>query len=340
MAGMHAAIYEAPRTLVFKEWEKPCPKSGEALIKVSYAGICGSDMLIYNGNHPRAEAPLVLGHEFSGVIEEINGHAENLKPGDRVVVDPLLSCGRCEACRSGNYHVCQTLGLLGIDQDGGFAEYATASIDKIYKIPAELELDVAALVEPVAVAVHAVRRSSVQVGDRVAVLGGGPIGQLVTQVLMAAGAGQIMVSELSEGRRKRIAELGVEVMDPAKCDPVAVVKEKTAGTGADVVFEVVGAASTTAQTVAMAKVRGDIICVGIGGRPLPVDLQNVSFKEQRLIGTRVYSFRDIEIAIQLLAEGKINPDLVITHRLPLEEVQKGFELMEKGDEALKILFKP
>ncbi|BCV24602.1 zinc-binding dehydrogenase [Gelria sp. Kuro-4] len=340
MTKMLAAVYEGPNTVGVKEVEVPRPAPGEALIRVAYAGICGSDMLIYRGGHPRVKPPLIMGHEFAGTIVDVNTTGTDLKPGDQVVVEPLLSCGRCEACRTGNYHVCQTLGLLGIDRDGGFAEYVTAAVDKIYKVPATLSPDVAALVEPVAVAVHAVRRSNVKVGDRVVVLGAGPIGQLVTQVLLAAGAGQVLVSELGEGRRKRVAELGVTTIDPAVCDPVVEVKKATGGTGADVVFEVVGAAPTTAQVVAMAKVRGEVVFVGIGARPLPLDLQNVSFKEQNLVGTRVYSFRDYEIALGLLATGKIRPELVVTHRLPLTEVQYGFDLMAEGDAALKILLKP
>lgn len=337
---MLAAVYEGPTSVRLREMEIPRPAFGEALIKVAYAGICGSDMLIYRGKHPRVKPPLIMGHEFSGTVVEVNGDEGKLKPGDHVVIEPLLSCGRCEACRTGNYHVCQSLGLLGIDRDGAFAEYVTAAVDKVYKIPEGLPLDIAALVEPVAVAVHAVRRSNLKVGDRAVVLGAGPIGQLVTQVLLAAGAGQVLVSEIGEGRRKRAAELGVKVIDPTMCDPVAEVKKATSGTGADVVFEVVGAAPTTAQVVAMAKVRGEVVFVGIGAEPLPLDLQNVSFKEQQLIGTRVYSFRDYEIALNLLANGKIRPELVITHRLPLTEVQRGFDLMAEGDKALKVLLKP
>jgi threonine dehydrogenase-like Zn-dependent dehydrogenase len=182
---MKAALYKDIKKVETGEIKKPEIKDKEALIKVKYAGICGTDIHIYKGLHPRATAPLVMSHEFSGIVEEIGTKRKDIKMGDRVVINPLISCGNCFPCREGHPHICPNLNLVGIDQNGGFAEYTKVNSDKLFKIPDALPMDLAALMEPVAVAVHAVRKSKLSLGDKVAVIGGGPIGQLISQICTA-----------------------------------------------------------------------------------------------------------------------------------------------------------
>ena len=194
---MKSIIYKGAGEVVSEEKAVPAAGAGEVLIKVAYAGICGSDMFIYQGTHPRAQAPLVMGHEFSGVIEA--GHP-TLAKGTPVTVYPLLSCGQCEPCKNGTPHVCNTLKLIGIDCDGGMAEYVKVPADKVVEIPAGLNLKLGAFIEPVAVGVHAVRRSGYKPGDTAVVYGAGPIGLCVAACLSYFGASRVLVIEANPYR--------------------------------------------------------------------------------------------------------------------------------------------
>jgi 2-desacetyl-2-hydroxyethyl bacteriochlorophyllide A dehydrogenase len=339
MTVMKAGLFVSEKKVVVGEIEKPTLKKGEALIKVSYAGICGTDMMIYYGKHPRAKAPLVMGHEFSGVIEEINGDS-SFSVGDRVVVEPTLSCGTCEACISGQYYVCKTLKLIGIDMHGGFAEYVAVPINRLHRIPGELSDAHAALVEPVAVAVHTVRRSNLKVGDNVVVLGGGPIGLLIGLIAKLGGANQIIVSEISPYRLDKAKELGFVAIDAKRTNIYEQVAALTNDLGADIVFEVAGTQDTAAQMVDLTKIQGQIVVVSVFKQSPSVDLAKMHYKEISLTTTRCYSTRDFQKAIRFMAKGIIDVSPFISHQLPLEHIAKGFELMENPDVSLKILFQP
>jgi 2-desacetyl-2-hydroxyethyl bacteriochlorophyllide A dehydrogenase len=308
----------------------PVLKPGEALIKVACSGICGTDLTIASGKHPRAKAPLILGHEFCGEVVSVHDEVDRHWVGKRVVVEPLLSCGYCRPCLEGNYHVCETLGFLGIDVPGSMAEYVAAPVHRLYDI-GDLAYEKAALVEPLAVAVHDVRRSGVKVGEFTVVLGGGTIGQLICQVLVAAGAGEIIVTEPSPFRQRLLAQLPVKVVDPSR--------ENIPANTADVVFETAGVTVAVDQAVNIARVRGTIVQISLPKEPIPVDLMKVAFKELNIVGCRVYNRFDYQAAIQLLRSGKINTDTLITHIMPLEKGAQGIELIKKG-EAIKVLLQP
>ncbi|MGB9661311.1 MAG: zinc-dependent alcohol dehydrogenase [Moorellaceae bacterium] len=226
--------------------------------------------------------------------------------------------------------MCETLGFLGIDAPGGMAEYVAVPVKNLYPIE-NLSYEEAALVEPVAVAVHAVRRSGFKVGEIGVILGGGTIGQLVAQVLLGAGAAEIIISETSPYRREYLGRLPIKVVDPAKEG----LKENTA----DVVFEAAGVAETISQAVSVARVRGTIVQLGLPKTPVPLDLVKVAFKELSWIGTRVYNRWDYLAAIELLRRGKIKRDTLVTHVLPLEEGAWGIELVSQG-QGIKVLLKP
>jgi (R,R)-butanediol dehydrogenase/meso-butanediol dehydrogenase/diacetyl reductase len=337
MATMKAVRYLGREDVHCETVDIPRIGQEEALIKVAYGGICGSDMFIYSGEHPRAKAPLVLGHEFSGTVAELpNGYGGDFAVGDSVVVNPLISCGQCTPCRSGHAHVCKTLRLTGIDTDGGFAEYARVPLDQLVRLPAGISLEHGAIVEPVAVAVHAVRRSMLKAGDRVLVIGGGPIGYLVAAVARIAGAGRVMVVEPNDFRRKLVSGLGVETMAAADADRILA---RTGGDGADVVFEVAGVAAAMEAAVACCKIRGQIVNVSVFHKPAPVNLLRVNFAELTIIGIRVYTREAFDAAAAMVAA---HPELarVITHRLPFEEAKRGIELMRRGGDNLKVLLHP
>jgi (R,R)-butanediol dehydrogenase/meso-butanediol dehydrogenase/diacetyl reductase len=339
MTMMKAGLFLSEKKAAIGELEKPITKNGEALIKVSFAGICGTDMMIYFGKHPRAKAPLAMGHEFSGVIEDINGESE-FSAGDRVVIEPTLNCGKCEACLAGQSHVCKNLKLIGIDKHGGFAEYTSVPIDRLHRIPAELSDAHAALAEPVAVAVHTVRRSNLKVGDNVAILGGGPIGLLIGLMAKRAGADQIMVSDISPYRLNKAKELGLIAIDAKEANVIEEIKQRTNGIGADVVFEVAGTQITANQMIEISRIQGQIVVVSVYKQAPVIDLAAMHFREISLTTTRCYSRGDFEKAIRLMATGMVDVAPFISHELPLEEIAKGFELMENPDVSLKILFQP
>lgn len=338
--------------LVWKDVDKvepqktsiPRPQPGEALLRVHSAGICGSDLGIYAGKHPRATRPLIMGHEFSAEVVEIDLPHENhltqsFQPGTRVVVEPLISCGHCRACRSGHAHVCENLGLYGIDRDGAFAEYVTVAADKLYAIPDGLDSRIAALTEPTAVAVHAVRKSAYKPGDTAAVLGGGPIGTLIALVLKLYGCHALVVSEPRAYRRELLGSLGIEALDPSSGEEAVEALRASMGSGgADVVFEVAGVDATTAQATAIARVLGNIVLVAVPKHPLTWDDVQIAFKELSLTGTRVYAPFDFERALELIVR---KPDLfarLLSSPFSLTDGKRAFEIARDGEQIMRAVF--
>ena len=332
---MKSIIYKGMHEVSAEEKGLPAVGAGEVLIRVAYAGICGSDMFIYQGTHPRAKAPLVMGHEFSGVIEA--GHP-TLAKGTPVTVYPLLSCGHCEPCKNGTPHVCNTLKLIGIDCDGGMAEYVKVPADKVVEIPAGLNLKLGAFIEPVAVGVHAVRRSGYKPGDTAVVYGAGPIGLCVAACLSYFGASRVLVIEANPYRLEIARKLGFTPIDAAHDDILAQVKAHTGGLCADYAFDCAAHPSVQNTLMDVIKVRGTAVVVGSYKKPPEVDLLKVEFKELTLIGIRVYERRDFDIAARILASGTIDFEQILTVSAP-EQAPQVFQDLLKGTNAIKMLFK-
>jgi (R,R)-butanediol dehydrogenase/meso-butanediol dehydrogenase/diacetyl reductase len=333
---MRTVQYRAARDLAVAEAEPAQPAAGEVQIAVAYAGLCGTDLHIFHGNmDARVATPLVFGHEMSGRISAVGSEVDGWQSGDRVTVMPLSWDGTCPACLAGNEHICQNLDFIGIDSPGALQERWNVPASTLVRLPEELPLDHAALVEPVAVAVHDVRRSELKPGDKVVVVGGGPIGVLIASVARHEGA-EVTVIEVDDRRRQQVADLGFAVIDPRETDQVDAVESWTGGAGADVVFEVSGAAAAVAGMTALAKVRGTIVVVAIHPQPRPVDLQRVFWRELRLLGARVYRREDFERAVELLTEGAIPADALITGVVELDAVADAFADLESG-RAMKVL---
>lgn len=334
---MKAGVYLGTKQLAVKEMPSPTVEDGEAIVKVSYAGICGTDMMIYSGLHPRATTPLVMGHEFSGVIEEIEPN-ERLKEGDRIAINPLNSCGRCAACKSGQYHVCDNLKYIGIDMNGGFAEHVSVPIKNLIPLPETVKDEEAALIEPLSVAIHTVRRSKLKVGDNVVILGAGPIGMLIGMIAKKAGAERIIISDVSDYRLQLAESYGFHVVD-ARVDKVEeVAKEHTGGIGADVVFEVAGNQITANQMIDAIRTQGEIVVVSVYKQPPTINLAKMHYREISLTTTRCFTSEDFNKAITLLSEREVDVSKLISHKLPLEEFNKGFELMTSSTESMKVLY--
>jgi (R,R)-butanediol dehydrogenase / meso-butanediol dehydrogenase / diacetyl reductase len=337
---MKAAVWHGPHDVRLGEVGKPSLQEGEVLIRVSHAGICGSDLSIYTGKHWRAKPPLTMGHEFSGSVVDVASSEPGFQPGDSVVVEPLLPCGKCYVCQSGAYHACKDLKLIGIDVDGAFAEYVKAPAHRVYMVPQEISPAEAALVEPTAVAVHAVKRSRLKLGDQAVVLGAGPIGLLVAQVARVVTSRPVEVVEIADWRLQQARELGLDPIDAKAVDPQKEILDRTGGRGADVLFDAAGAAPTARQQPVLTRIQGQVVMVAMPKEPLPVDLAAFALREIEMIGVKVYDRSDYEAAISLVAESRVDVQALISHILPLEQTPAGLELALKASEAMKVLIRP
>ena len=327
---MSALVWLGDRVAV-EEVPRPQPGPGWTIVDVAYAGICGTDLHIVAGEHPRAQAPLVLGHEFVGTLR---GDADGLAAGQPVAVEPLLNCGRCPPCRNGRPHVCERLRLIGIDLAGGVAEQVAVPASRLIALPRDVDLRAAAFVEPLAVCVHAVRRSGLRLGQSVVVAGAGPIGLGVALCARLSGAGAVFISEPAEVRRTVAQELGFVVLDPhsARED----LRARTGGEGASVAFDTAAHPAVAGGIASWTATGGRIVWVGTYGRPTAVDLQDIVFRELETVGCRVYTRRDVEAAVALIADRRFDPAPLITSTLPLSDAPTALERLRSGSE-IKVL---
>jgi (R,R)-butanediol dehydrogenase/meso-butanediol dehydrogenase/diacetyl reductase len=334
---MKAVYYDGQETLRVGECEAVAPSAGQVQIRVSHCGICGTDLHIFHGHMDRrVHMPQVMGHEMSGTIVAAGEGVHALAPGDRVTVRPLDYCGTCPACKAGHSHICQNLKFIGIDTPGAFQGLWTVPARTLHRLPENLSFEHGALIEPLAVACHDVRRGAVHAGDYAVVLGGGPIGALVALMAKDAGA-RVLVSEINPFRIKLAREFGLEAVDPREIDLPNYVNAQTGGAGADVVFEVSATSAGAEMMTKLPRTCGRIVIVGIFGEPVKVDLFRFFWRELSLLGARVYEPEDFEKAITLAASGRLPLDRMITTVLPLEELEAGFRLMERGGDVMKVL---
>lgn len=336
---MKVAIYPKKGTIEMAEREIPEIGFGEALVEVRYAGICGSDVHVWQGHHPTATYPRIPGHEFSGVLIKAEGELRSgVRIGDHVVVQPYSSCGICEPCFTGKDNVCRKLSILGIHQDGCFAQYVRVPLNKIYKLPDSVPLKMGALTEPLAVAVHDVRTSGLKMGQKALVIGGGPIGMLIALVAQYAGA-EVAISEINDFRLDFARSLGVRTINPALEDLQKRTEEITNKNGFDVVFEVSGSRAGAACMTQTVKTGGTIMIVGMVSEPYPVDTGAVFAKELTMKGVRIHSQENFEGAVNILASGALNAKLekLVTRMFTLDECVEAMEYQGNDQEHFKVL---
>jgi threonine dehydrogenase-like Zn-dependent dehydrogenase len=334
---MKALRYLNPGILKTEEIDSPQCAAGEALVRVHAAGICGSDMAIFAGKHPRAKPPLVMGHEFAGEIVEMQpgGLESSLAVGDKVTAYPLLTCGVCWACRNGVPHVCRDLKLIGIDRDGAFAEYVNVPLELLVKFPDRLSFVQGALIEPLAVGVHALDMAGTPDWQNAVIVGCGPIGLLVALCLRQAGVPNLLIADIAPRRLERAAKMDFPVLDSSQEDLADRVVRMSGGEGADIVFECAGSASAASQISDLVRPRGKIIMVSVHKEPHPVDLRAITFKEISMIGTRVYTPADYDMALQMLPN--LPDQNIISHRVDLDHGADGFNIMGQAADACKVI---
>jgi (R,R)-butanediol dehydrogenase / meso-butanediol dehydrogenase / diacetyl reductase len=329
--------YTGARALQLESAELLPPPEGQVRIDVAYTGICGTDLHVYHGAmDARVGPPAVIGHEMSGRVSEVGPGVTGWQAGDHVTVMPLAWCGRCPACQAGHTHICHHLVFIGIDAAGSLQTSWTVPAHTLVRLPQELRLDHAALVEPTAVAVHDVRRAAPQPGEKALVVGGGPIGLLIAMVARRYGADVLLVEP--DGYRRSVADsLGLAHLDPTAEEVGEAVARWTGDAGAAVAFEVSGAAAGVNTAVDSLATRGRLVQVAIHPMPRETSLHRFFWRELTLVGARLYDRDDFENAVRLIAEGEIPADALISRIEPLDRAAQAFEALESGAGVMKVL---
>ncbi len=336
MSTMLAAQYLGPDRIEAEEVTVPRIGENEALVQVEACGFCGSDINIVAGTHPRAKAPLIVGHEFCGRIVEMNGPARGLAVGDRVTAFPLITCGVCYACTHGASHVCRQLKLFGFDVAGGMAEYIKLPVSSLMKLPENMPAQIGALVEPLAVAVHGVARTSIEGVNLAVVLGAGPIGLLTALVAKTRKIPHVLISDVLPARLELAERLGLTPVEAGE-DLRAKVTELSKGNGADILYECAGHPSSAREMTALVRSRGTIVNLSVFKKPAEVDLQAINFKEIELVGSRVYERQDFQEAIEMAMSLPL--EQIVSHTFSLNEVSEAFAQFRSGD-VCKVLIMP
>ncbi|OLD68700.1 MAG: hypothetical protein AUG87_04705 [Candidatus Rokubacteria bacterium 13_1_20CM_4_70_14] len=332
---MRAAFYQGARTFTTGTLATPTPGPGQALLRVKRVGICGTDLHIFQGHlDHRVPKGGIIGHETFGEVAQAPA-GSGFKTGDRVVVEPLQFCGQCRACRMGASYLCYGLKVLGVDLPGGMQEYWTVDAARLLRVPDALSDDHAALIEPLAVATHDVRRAAVKRDDTVLVFGGGPIGALIALVSRQRGA-RVVVAEVNRHRLETLNALGLETVGPDR-DPVKFATEWTGGTGVDVAFEVSGHPAAARAVTDVVRVWGTVSIVAIHAEPVPVNLYQMFARELHMHGARLYAREDWEEAIHLAAGGAVPVAPLVSRKIPLEALQQGMEQALGGGPVMKVL---
>ncbi|MBN1314108.1 MAG: alcohol dehydrogenase catalytic domain-containing protein [Anaerolineales bacterium] len=336
---MKQAIMIEPGKIEFRDVPKPEISDDQVLIAVKRIGVCGSDIHVYHGLHPYTPYPVVQGHEVSGVIAEVGQDVQWIEVGSIATFTPQVVCGRCYPCRTGRYHICDHLKVMGFQTGGAAQEYFPVDADKVVVMPSGFTLDQAALIEPLAVGVHAVQRAGDVAGKGVLVLGAGTIGSMVAQSARALGAEKILLTDISPYKLEKARECGFKhAINPMEADLAGEIEAVFGPDKMDVVFECVGVQATITQAVENARKGSDIIVVGVFGQEPHVNLGFVQDRELRLIGTLMYQRTDYETAVLLVAEGKIHLEPMITHRFAFEEYQLAYEAIENSNgEYMKVM---
>lgn len=337
---MRALIYEGPRKMPVAEIPEPQPLENEVKIKVKYCGICGSDLHGYTGESGRKIPPMIMGHEFSGVVTETGAKAARFRPGDRVAVQPVKFCGECAFCKSGNVNICENRRGLGVlDVNGAFTEYICVEEQYVYALPDSVSDMEGALLEPLAVACHAVGMAGPLEGKTVLVAGAGTIGLLLLMLLKAKGARTVIATGRRENRLALARRFGADYTVNTRTSKLSeALLACGLKNGVDLAFECAGVTDTCQQTVEAVRIQGRIIWVGNADKLVTVNMQQIVTRELSIRGTYAFTEEDFAGALGLLEQRAVPVSEIVTRVVPLEEARDVFEEMTGGGSGdIKVL---
>ena len=336
---MKQAVMTAPGKIEFRDVPPPAPAAGQVLVRMKRIGVCGSDIHVYHGKHPYTSYPVVQGHEVSGLVERLGPGVKDFTPGEPVTFQPQVTCGKCYPCQHGQYHICDSLKVMGFQTDGAAQELFAVDAAKVLHLPRGMSLEHGAMMEPLAVAVHALARGGGAAGKKVVVLGAGPIGNLVAQAAKGAGASDVILSDVSDYRLELAARCGLpRGVNPTKVDLGEEIRRRFGESKADLILECVGAQKTIESAVAVARKGTDIVVVGVYGDKPVVDMGLVQDRELRLIGTLMYQEPDWKQAIALVDAKKVNLEPLVTDRYPFDRYLDAYHYIEANREkAMKVM---
>jgi len=339
---MKAARWYGKQDIRIETLEVPKPAADEALIQVKRCGICGTDLheYVYGAQtlwvdkpHPLTGhmGPLVMGHEFSGVITELGRDVDNQqwKVGDRVCVMPLMHCGKCKYCRMGLEHLCESFAAIGLQWPyGGFGEYCTVKDYQLIKLPDNVTFEQGACIEPLCVALYGIRRGNLQIGDKLLITGGGPTASLTLLGAQAAGASFIYMTEIQPGRRARCEEWGASlVFDPAKVNVGEEIKKLTDGYGVDIAIECTGAEAAIRDAFASLRKRGMYVQSGLPVSEVSLPVFDWAYRDYNLCGLWCFNTYDFEASVALVASGRIEVEKIVTRVMKVEETKEAFDIL-------------
>jgi L-iditol 2-dehydrogenase len=334
---MKQAIMTAPGTIEIRDIEVPTPGEGEVLLRIQRIGVCGSDIHVFHGKHPYTPYPVVQGHEFSATIEALGPGVEGLVPGQKVTSQPQITCGVCAPCKRGDYHICDSLKVEGFQAPGCAQELWVTKAARIIPLPDTFTFEQGALIEPVAVAVHATSRAGDLNGRRVAVLGAGPIGNLVAQVAQAAGA-KVLVTDVSEYRLDIARQCGLQHTSNPAVESLKEAKTRVFGAdGFDVALECVGVEPTITAAIESIEKGGTLVVVGVFGEKPRVDMGLVQDRELNIHGTLMYQKQDYERAVALVTSGQVCTEPLISKHFPMDAYLEAYRFIDQArDKTMKV----
>lgn len=327
-----------PGNIQIIEREMPkIEKDDEVLVKVKYAGICGSDMHIYHGTSPVATYPRVIGHEFVGEVVETGKNVRHVKANDRVVIEPIYYCGECYSCRNGRPNVCENLEVLGVHRDGGFQEYVVVRGANVHKFGEHLSWDEAVLIEPFTIASQATWRGDVRKGDYVFIQGAGPIGLAILQYAKYRG-GICIVSDIVESKLDEAKTLGVDYTINALTQDIASeIKEITGGMGANVTIDAACTPKTFETAVSVTSPAGRVVVMGFDNRPSQIPQFAITKGELTICGSRLQTNKFPEV-IELFNQRKLKPTVLVSHNMHFTQIKDAIKIIEdKNEKVSKIL---
>lgn len=336
---MWQQLMTAPKTITMREVPVPQPGPDQVLVKIKKIGVCGSDIHVYHGTHPYTSYPVTQGHEVSGQIVAVGEYVKDLKEGQRVTIEPQVFCGRCYPCLHGKYNLCEKLKVMGFQTTGTASEYFAVDASKVTPLPEGMTYSEGAMMEPLAVTVHAAKRFPDLKGAKAVVLGCGPIGILLVQSLKALGAAQVLATDISDGRLELAKSLGADFVVNTKNEDYAKALVEAFGPDkADVVYECAGTDITMEQAIQNARKGSTIILVAVFGKRANVDLAKLNDSELDLNTSMMYRHEDFVDAIRFVNEGKIKLKPLQSARFAFNEYQKAYEYIDNNREStMKVL---